>query len=198
MAISNKAEIKAYYELNNDTPKQVAERFKIKYRTLSFWIKNENWQKGGAIKELKSEVVQSELLGKESFRVMNAAASALKSKMLNNLSEVSTLDKACLNALLDEASEKILLEAMSVNFIQKNISQACLLAKDELRRMIELRNETKADAMIIAAAEKVANMFSNLQSTIYGKEPPKTALEINENTDFSKLSTDELKNLVKE
>lgn len=129
MAISNKAEIKAYYELNNDTPKQVAERFKIKYRTLSFWIKNENWQKGGAIKELKSEVVQSELLGKESFRVMNAAASALKSKMLNNLSEVSTLDKACLNALLDEASEKILLEAMSVNFIQKKYKSSLSFGK---------------------------------------------------------------------
>ncbi len=199
MAYANKDEIKTYFELNNDTPKQVAAKFNVKYRTLSHWIKSEKWQKGSAIKELKGEVVRNELLTKESFSVTNAAANKLKRQMLENLGvNASKVDNLCLEAMLEEASDKILLEAMSLNFIQKNMAQACLLAKNELLRMIELRNEAKPDAMIIAAAEKMANMFSNLQSSIYGKEPPKNVGVVDENTDFSKLSTAELKNLLKE
>ena len=194
MAYENKAEVRAYFELNNDSPKKVAEKFGIKYRTMSFWIKSENWQRGGARAAIKPDIImKNELLQQESFSVIQATKSKLKKELLENLSaDASVLEKACLEARLDEASDKVLLEAMSLDFIQKNIAQACLVAKAELIKMLEFRKEDKPDTLIIGAAEKVASMFSNLQTTAYGKEPPRKVLEIDDKTDFSKLTNEQL------
>lgn len=199
MAVSNKDEVKLYFESNNDTPKVVAERFKIKYRTLMHWIKSEGWERGKYQREIKTELVADELLQKEHFSIQNATASKIKRQILENMgAEASKVNEACLNAMLDETSDKLLLEAMSLNFIQKNIAQTCLIAKNELLQLIEQKQNGKADAMIIAAAEKLQNMFSNLQTTIYGKEPPKQALQVDENTDFSKLTNAELLAIINE
>lgn len=194
MAYENKAEVRAYYELNNDSTKAVAERFGVKLRTISHWIKTEHWQRGQARAAIKPDVImQNELLQNESFSVIQATKSKLKREMLENMSaDASALERACLEARLDEASDKVLLEAMSLDFIQKNIAQACLVAKAELIKMLEYRKDGKPDAYIIASAEKVANMFSNLQTTTWGKEPPRKVLEIDEKTDFSKLTNEQL------
>ena len=199
MAISNKNEIRTYYELNNDAPKIVAEKFSVAYRTLAHWIKTERWERGKARAAVKPDVImKNELLQNESFSIIQATKSKLKRQMLENLSaDASELEKACLEARLDEASDKILMEAMSLDFIQKNIAQACLVAKAELIKMLEYRKGDKPDAYIIASAEKVANMFSNLQITAYGKEPPRQVLDINEKTDYSKLTTEQLKELLR-
>jgi transposase-like protein len=194
MAYENKAEVRAYYELNNDSTKAVAERFGVKLRTISHWIKTEHWQRGKARAAIKPDVImQNELLQNESFSVIQATKSKLKREMLENMSaDASALERACLEARLDEASDKVLLEAMSLDFIQKNIAQACLVAKAELIKMLEYRKDGKPDAYIIASAEKVANMFSNLQTTTWGKEPPRKVLEIDDKTDFSKLTNEQL------
>lgn len=196
--ISNKDEIKIYYELNNDKPKVVAERFKIKYRTLMHWIKSERWEQGKHAKSITPELISNELLQKEHFSIQNATASKIKRQMLDGLSEHSKVSEACLNAMLDEASDKLLLEAMSVNFIQKNIAQTALIAKNELLQLLEQKKEGKADPLIIGAAEKVQAMLISLQTTIYGKEPPKMPLNVDENTDYSKLSTAELKEILRQ
>lgn len=196
--ISNKDEIKIYYELNNDKPKVVAERFKIKYRTLMYWIKSEGWECGKHAKSITPELISNELLQKEHFSIQNATASKIKRQMLDGLGEHSKVSEACLNAMLDEASDKLLLEAMSVNFIQKNIAQTALIAKNELLQLLEQKKEGKADPLIIGAAEKVQAMLISLQTTIYGKEPPKMPLSVDENTDYSKLSTAELKEILRQ
>lgn len=190
MAIENKEEIKIYYELNDDKPKQVAAKFGVKYRTLMFWIKNERWIKGKHKKSIKAEVVQDELLQKEHFSLQNAAASKIKRTLQSSVG-VNELDNLLLNNMLESTTDKILLEAMSLNFIQKNIAMAALIAKDELKRMLVLRKENEANPLIVASAEKMAKIFSDMQVLIHGKEPVK-AQEINENTDFSKLSNAEL------
>lgn len=194
MAYENKSEVRAYYELNNDSTKAVAERFGVKLRTISHWIKTEHWQRGKARAAIKPDVImKNELLQNESFSVIQATKSKLKREMLENMSaDASALERACLEARLDEASDKVLLEAMSLDFIQKNIVQACLVAKAELIKMLEYRKDGKPDAYIIASAEKVANMFSNLQTTTWGKEPPRKVLEIDDKTDFSKLTNEQL------
>lgn len=197
MAISNKEEIKIYYELNNEKPKQVAAHFNISYRTLMHWIKTEKWEKAKHTKEIKTQIIADDLLQKEHFTLQNAASHKIKSEILDRLGvNASKIDESCLNAMLSDISDKILLEAMSINFIQKNVVQACLLAKNELLRLISNQKDDKPDALIIAAAEKMANMFANLQTLIYGKEPPQQT-QINSKTDFSKLSNAQLDEILK-
>lgn len=197
MAYPNKDEIKLYFELNNEAPKQVAERFKVKYRTLMWWIKSEGWERGKHSKAIKPEVVRDEMLQKEHFSLQNATTNKIKNQMRSFIgAQADTINEACLNAMLDEASEKLLLEAMSVNFIQKNIAQAALLAKNEFLELIRHKQTGKDEPLIIGAAEKLQNMFANLQTAIYGKEPPKAFLNVDENTDFSKLSNEELQAII--
>ena len=97
--------------------------------------------------------------------------------------------------MLENTTDKILLEAMSLNFIQKNITMAALIAKDELKRMIALRKDNEANPLIVASAEKMAKIFSDMQILIYGKEPIKTQ-NIDDKTDFSKLSNNELLSII--
>lgn len=135
MAYPNKDEIKLYFELNNEAPKQVAERFKVKYRTLMWWIKSEGWERGKHSKAIKPEVVRDEMLQKEHFSLQNATTNKIKNQMRGFIgSEADTINEACLNAMLDEASEKLLLEAMSVNFIQKKHSPSRPFSKKRVFR----------------------------------------------------------------
>lgn len=197
MAYNNKDEIKLYFESNNEPIKVVAERFKVRYRTLAHWVKTEKWERGKHLAQITPELITDELLQKEHFSIQSATASKIKRQMLESIgASASKVSEACLNAMLEEASDKLLLEAMSVNFIQKNIAQTCLIAKNELLQLLEQKKDGKADVMIIAAAEKLQNMFSNLQTTIYGKEPPKQVLNVDENTDFSKLTNAELNEII--
>lgn len=186
----NKEEIKIYYELNNEKPKDIALKFGIKYRTLMFWIKQEGWIKGKHKENIKVELVQNELLQKEHFSLQNATANKIKRKLIDNIGN-NDLNEILLNNMLDSATDKILLEAMNLNFIQKNITMAALIAKDELKRMIALRKDNEANPLIVASAEKMAKIFSDMQILIYGKEPIK-AQNIDAKTDFSKLSNSEL------
>lgn len=195
--IENKAEIRAYYELNEDKPKEVAAKFKVKYRTLMYWIKSEKWEQGKFTKTIKPQIVRSELLNKEGFSLTKAASVKMKRQMLDSMGEsASALDGAILNAMLDERSDKLLLEAMSLNFIQKSLAQTAIIAKSQLLKLLEKQNDDKPDAMLVAVAEKVANILSNLQTTLYGKDG-QIYRDLSEVEDFSKLSNAELQEIIK-
>ncbi|NDJ26369.1 hypothetical protein DMB95_00145 [Campylobacter sp. MIT 12-8780] len=194
--IANKDEIRAYFEMNDENAKQVALKFDVKYRTLAHWIKSEGWQRAKAIKPIKAEVLRDELLQNELFSVQNAKKEQLKGLIKSRLSTQSTtkLDQLVLDNLLEHSTDKILLEAMSVNFIQKNIALSALIAKDELLRMQRLKREDKSDPLIIASAEKVAKIFLDLKTCLYGKEH--IIIENHSNTDLSQLSNAELNALL--
>lgn len=83
--IANKDEIKIYFELNNDKPKDVAAKFDIKYRTLMHWIKTENWERGKHTKGIKSQLSKDKLLQKEHFSIQNATSQKIKREILDRL-----------------------------------------------------------------------------------------------------------------
>lgn len=197
MSIANKNEIRVYFELNSDKPKEVAAKFGVNYRTLAHWIKNEGWERGKYIAKIEPQIIKDELLQKEQFSLINAASSKMKRQILGEMGDAAAaVDKACLNAMLDETSDKILLEAMSLNFIQKSLAQTALIAKSQLLKLVEIQDPEKPDGFLIAASEKVANILSNLQTTLYGKEVQKKR-DLSEVEDFSKLSNAELEEIIK-
>lgn len=192
--INNKQEIRAYYELNNDKPKAVAEKFHISYRTLMHWIKSEQWQRGKSKNVVQIEFLQDDMLKKELGTIKDLKARQIKQSLRENLSE-NVLDDIILNNLLDASTDKILLEVMNLDFVQKNIALSALIAKDELMRAVALRKENQPDFAIIAGAEKVSKMMNDLGLALFGKTAFEASKESLEN-DFEKMSENELLKLL--
>ena len=123
MAIKNKNEIKVYFELNDEPLKEVAKRFKVNYRTLAHWVKTENWQRGKFAENIKCEVVRDELLQKESFNVISANESKIKRELTSLVAaENSGIDALVLKNMIDKKTDEILMQAMGISFINKNIA----------------------------------------------------------------------------
>lgn len=195
--IREKNEIRLYYETHQKKVPEVARLFKIKPRTLRYWIQNEGWERGKAIANIpQAEVLQGQMIKREFGGILQAAHNRLKSQIVSNLSSYTRdIDEITLNNALDSSTDEILLQAMSLNYIQKNIALSTIIAKDELMRMLKMRNEEKPDPMLIAAAEKVAGLFAAMKDSLYGKDS-KLNLESSENVNFDNMSEAELDSLL--
>lgn len=195
MAIANKAEIRAYFETHNESPKEVASHFGISYRTLAHWIKNEGWERARALQGVRAEVVRDDLLQKNLGSVLDAGASKIKRQIRANLGSLAgELDEMILNNLLDSSTDEILLQAMSSKFIQSNVALSTMIAKNELMALMQVKGGS-GDPMVIACAEKVAKMFADMQVLLYGKEPAITKLEARQNS-LESMSEQELLALI--
>ena len=187
--------IRAYFETHNQTPKEVAARFCISYRTLAHWIKSESWERARALQGVKAEVVRDELLQKSLGSVLDTGANKIKRQIRANLGSLAgELDQMILNNLLDSSTDEILLQAMSSKFIQSNIALSTIIAKNELMVLMQAKGGS-GDPMVIACAEKVAKMFADMQTLLYGKEPAITKIEARENT-LESMSEQELLALI--
>ena len=196
MAIKNKEEIKIYYELNNENPKAVAKHFGIKYRTLMVWIKNEKWQRGKHIQNIEPEIIRNDMLKKQHFSIQSAMSAKIENQMRASLgAEANSINEIILKNMLEKSTDELLLNALGINFIQKNIALAAILAKNELLNLVRLKPDDKAEPLIIASAEKVSKIFADMKEVIYGKEVLNSSTN-NKELDLSKLSNAELDALI--
>lgn len=185
--IKNKDEIKIYYQTHNVSIKEVAEYFKVSYRTLAHWVKTEGWEKIEVLqnsKELKNDLVKGN---------MNSILDVTRQKLKREISaqiDTTTLDKDTLYNVLDSSVDEMILKALGISFINANIAHSAVLAKDELLKYNAKRLQSdKPDPMFIACAEKVARIFSDLKVSVYGKS---ATLETTQENEIQSLSTDEL------
>ncbi|MFC3847588.1 hypothetical protein ACFOPX_03430 [Helicobacter baculiformis] len=191
-----RAELRAYYESHEINLKELAERSNIPYRTLAGWRKAEKWKPKIAIKDLEVEVINHQLTTHKVHSFLGSKKEEIKDVVRENLKHIE-VDPIVMECILETSSDELLLKAMNLHFINKNILLAAIIAKDELLKMVRNNlDNAKGNPVIIAAAEKVAKMFSDLKISLYGKEVL-LAQETLEN-DYSKMTTDELLKLANE
>lgn len=174
---ANKQEIKVYFQTHNESIKEVAEHFHIPMRTLSYWVSTENWKQGCAIEGITTEVLSNKLVQREFASALKVQGDAIKRRIIENLGEDAySLDSMILDNVLEDSTDKLLLGAMGLNYIQKNIALSAIISRDELLKMKKLAelNPNRADPMIIASAEKVQKIFIDLKTSLYGKEIKQT------------------------
>lgn len=185
--IKNKDEIKIYYQTHQASIKEVALHFGVSYRTLAHWVKEESWEKIEVLqnsKTLSNNIVQENLNA-----VIDVAKVKLKREIQGQI-DTSNIDAMTLHNVLDSSTNEILLKALGISFLNANIAQSAILAKDELLKYNDKRLQSdKPDPMFIACAEKVAKMFSDLKTSVYGKN---ITIETTQNNNIKDLSTDEL------
>ena len=185
--IKNKDEIKIYYQTHQASIKEVASHFGVSYRTLAHWVKEEGWEKIEVLqnsKTLSNNIVQENLNA-----VIDVAKVKLKREIQGQI-DTSNIDAMTLHNVLDSSTNEILLKALGISFLNANIAQSAILAKDELLKYNDKRLQSdKPDPMFIACAEKVAKMFSDLKTSVYGKN---ITIETTQNNNIKYLSIDEL------
>ena len=124
---------------------------------------------------------------------LNAVIDVAKVKLKREIQgqiDTSNIDAMTLHNVLDSSTNEILLKALGISFLNANIAQSAILAKDELLKYNDKRLQSdKPDPMFIACAEKVAKMFSDLKTSVYGKN---ITIETTQNNNIKDLSTDEL------
>lgn len=197
MAHKNKDLIKAYYETHNEEAKEVAKRFEIPLRTLNYWILTESWQKASALNGITQEVISKDLVKKEFGTALARESERIKEKIRYNLGDTAfKVDSMILENMLEDSTEKLLLGAMTLNYIQHNIALSTLIARDELLRLKAKSADTdKPDVMVVASAEKVQKMFLDMKNAIFGKDA--LAITNNSEVDFENMSEAELNALLK-
>ncbi|WP_233709845.1 DUF1804 family protein [Helicobacter salomonis] len=157
-----KAQVRAYYETHEVSLKQVAKLFNVPYRTIAHWARHQKWQSYQALQNIQVEVLKDELTQHKLHNFLGAKKQEIKDSIRENLKHIE-VDPIVMECILETSSDELLLKAMNVHYINKNILLAAIIAKDELLKMVRHNLENaKGNPLIIAAAEKVAKMFSEL------------------------------------
>lgn len=197
-----KAKARLFYESHNENAKEVAARFNLQYRTLMTWIQKEKWIKGSLIESVLQKDVKNSLLKKEFGSRLDMASKQIKNNIernINDLRHFQSLSIDEFNLEIEKISDEILTNALSAEFIHKNMIESFLYAKHELKRMSILRKDNHASPALIAMSEKLINMLANIQKSLYSKDILEQALNANaQNIDMQKLSENELKGLIAE
>lgn len=197
-----KAKIRLHYESNNDSAKDVAAHFNVNYRTLMVWIQKEKWIKGCLIENIIKKDINDKLLKKELGTRLGMVSEQIKNNIESNIKDLKdfqSLSTEEFNLEIEKISDKLLTAALSAEFIHKNMIESFLYAKHELKRMSILRKENQASPALISMSEKLINMLSNIQRSLYSKDILDRALNSSDsNIDLKKISEEELKKLASE
>lgn len=193
-----KQKIRLYYETHMQSPKELAEIFKVNYRTLMVWIKNEKWKKGAGLEGSCSKNIDPKPLKKEFGSIIHMKGEKIKQNIKKNLDgkNYELLENAELEEFLEHLSDELLFKMLNVNFLHKNMMEAALIAKAELLKMRRLRKENQINPTIVACAEKYITMLSNIQKNIYDDKVLSKVLNSPLEQEIENLSTAELLSLV--
>ena len=191
--LSKKKEVEIFFKTNNTTIAQTAKRFNIPYTTIKTWVDNEKWQSGSAIENIST--TNNEII-KENFNIItHKAQDNIKQEIISNLGTLSyDIDKIVLDSLINESSEAILIQAMSLNHINKSLALNASIAKNALLNLNATNDGSiQHNAAIVACSEKVSKIFIDLKESLYGKD---ITINHNINKDMKELSEAELLEII--
>ncbi|MDO4674898.1 hypothetical protein [Campylobacter sp.] len=164
------------------------------------WVRREGWQRNKLVEGVLQRDIRTDLLKKEFGTRIDMASRQIKQNITRNiddLREFQSLSVEEFNLEIEKISDQVLSAALNAEFIHKNMLESFLYAKHELKRMAALREGHKPSPALIAMAEKIINMLSNIQKSLYSKDILDRALSVEDDSiDMEKLSEAELKKLL--
>lgn len=188
-----KKQVEIFYKSNETTIAIAARRFKLPYTTIKTWVDNEGWVAGSALQNI--ETTNAEVI-KENFNLITKKAQdSIKQEIITNLGELSLdVDKIVLNSLISESAESVLIQAMSLNHINKALALNASIAKNALMSLYANADDSMETKLaIIAGSEKVSKIFNDLKTSLYGKD---VTINHNINKDVSEMSEAELLEII--
>lgn len=188
-----KKEVEIFFKSNDTNAAQTARKFNIPYTTIKTWIDSEKWEAGSAIKNIEN--LGKEVVAKNFNIVTKSAQENIKHEIVDNLGALAfNVDRAVLDSLLNESSEALLLQAMSLHHINKSLALNAAIAKNALLQLARDDDGSMQSKMaIVACSEKVGKIFQELKTSLYGKE---VTIIQNAHTDYTEASDAELLEII--
>lgn len=184
-----KKQIEIFFKSNDTTIAQTAKRFNIPYTTLKTWVDNEGWEAGSALKNI--DTTSNEVVTQNFDLITNKTKDSIKKEIISNLGTLSSdVDSIVLNSLITQSAESVLMQAMSLNHINKSLALNASIAKNALMEMLANADDKIESKMaIIACSEKVSKIFNDLKTSLYGKD---ITISHSINKDVKDMSEEEL------
>lgn len=200
MAHKNKEEIKAFFQTNMVEVEEVARLFDIPKRTLYQWINKEGWEMGKHIP--KNPITADELIKDEFGSRITKAKQNMQSQIKTSLMNEG-ISEVIAEASAKKTSDNLLVSAMSVEFLDSKATETLLIAKNAYERFATRAlsiSDPNMENKLIMMSKNMVDMYSQVKSTIYGKNPDVNVNIANINNandlDFRNLSDKELLEII--
>ena len=188
-----KKEVEIFFKTNKTNVAETARRFKLPYTTVKTWIDNEGWIAGSAIENI--DTTSNEVVTNNFNLVTHKAKENIKNEIIQNLGSLAyDVDSIVLSSLLNESSESLLIQAMSLNHINKSLALNASIAKNALMQLNANNNGSiESNMAVIACSEKVSKIFNDLKTSLYGRD---VTIVNNVTKDYSEMSDAELLEMI--
>ncbi|PAF42758.1 hypothetical protein [Helicobacter sp. 11S02629-2] len=187
-------EYKTYFETHDESIKEVASKFKVKERTFRYYVDTYGWQRGVALKDIDLKDIEKDL---KQGKNINLVKQDIKTKLKTNKEGLVKIYEA---QTLSDASDEILLKAMSQSFIDKQIIKTALVGKSSFDILASIAEKPSDHAQLVRLSKDLVGMFSDVKRAIYGRDTDSLVNIINNPNitleDASVLSDAELKSLL--
>lgn len=192
----NRDAAQAFYETTNMNFAEIAKKIGVAPGTVKSWVQKYGWERQKAVENVEVEVLHDDLANQAIYSILGAKKEEIKDRIRTNLGGLE-VDPIVLETLLDNTSDELLLKAMNLHFMHKNMFAAAVMANDELKKMkMQSLSKNTSNPMLIAAAEKVVNIFDKLKTSLYGKDSTLSNTPVC--NDYSQMTTDELLRIASE
>lgn len=187
---------RTFFETHMMSATDVANKFGIAPRTMFYWVKKENWVMGANMSKEKIDILEDELLKRETISSMQMAKDDIKSTQIKAFESKNVpYDEG----VIESNANEMLLVAMGQDFIDKTIVEAGLTAKQVLDHFITTQGASNPKAM--GLAKDLVSIWVSIKGAIHGNNSQQINIaNINSastNTEIASLSDDEIRALLK-
>ncbi|GAA9639444.1 hypothetical protein Va24_03980 [Helicobacter pylori] len=183
-------EIRAMYETHGLSLNALSKKYGVSVSLIRKFKISGKWEKKKIANEA-AVVLKDKLTTDKMGLFLDTKKEEVKEVLKQSLEKLD-LDPVVVEAIAETSSDELILKAMNVAYIKKQILFCAIVARGELIKMIKKAGDSVKDNInIIMAAEKVSKLFIDAGVSLFGKEQIQ-AIEYKENNDYRQMNITEL------
>ncbi|WP_387304537.1 terminase [Helicobacter pylori] len=183
-------EIRAMYETHGMSISALSKKYSVSVSLIRKFKIRDKWEKKRISNEVSS-VLKDKLTTDKMGLFLDTKKQELKENLKKSLEHLD-LDPVVMEAIAETSSDELILRAMNVAYIKKQILFCAIVARGELIKMIKKAGDKVKDNInIIIAAEKVSKLFIDAGISLFGKEQIQI-IENKENNSYREMNMSEL------
>ncbi len=183
-------EIRAMYETHGLSLIALSKKYGVSVNLIRKFKIRDKWEKKKIVNEAAA-VLKDKLTTDKMGLFLDTKKEEVKEVLKQSLENLD-LDPVVVEAIAETSSDELILKAMNIAYIKKQILFCAIVARGELIKMIKKAGDKVKDNInIIMAAEKVSKLFIDAGVSLFGKERIQ-AIEYKENNDYRQMNITEL------
>ncbi|KNE09795.1 hypothetical protein [Helicobacter pylori] len=183
-------EIRAMYETHGLSLIALSKKYGVSVNLIRKFKIRDKWEKKKIAKKAAA-VLEDKLTTDKMGLFLDTKKEEVKEVLKQSLEKLD-LDPVVVEAIAETSSDELILKAMNIAYIKKQILFCAIVARGELIKMIKKAGDKVKDNInIIMAAEKVSRLFIDAGVSLFGKERIQV-IEISNNSNIAQMDMSEL------